>query len=63
MLLDIQRLGTDRAFDPQFGEAGVGFRVEAKTLDAKWTSNQNHRFPQRERVIRALQAEGGEADR
>ena len=38
----------------------VGFRVEVKTLEAKWKLNQNHAPPRRERVIRALEAEGGE---
>ena len=38
----------------------VGFRVEVKTLEAKWKLNQNHPTQRRERVIRALEAEGGE---
>ena len=38
----------------------VGFRVEVKGLEAKWKLNQNHTRVRRERVIRALEAEGGE---
>ena len=38
----------------------VGFRVEVTRLEAKWKLNQNHPRERRERVIRALEAEGGE---
>ena len=38
----------------------VGFRVEVKTLEAKWKLNQNHSREKRERVIGALEATGGE---
>ena len=38
----------------------VGFRVAVTRLEAKWKLNQNHPNERRERVIRALEAEGGE---
>ena len=38
----------------------VGFRVEVTGLEAKWKLNQNHPFSRRERVVRALEAVGGE---
>ena len=47
------------AVDPLLGGI-VGFRVEVKTLGAKWKLNQNHSAQRRERVIRALETEGGE---
>jgi transcriptional regulator len=45
--------------DPLLGGI-VGFRIEVRTLEAKWKLNQNHPPERRERVIRALEAEGGE---
>lgn len=47
------------AVEPLLGGI-VGFRVEVKLLEAKWKLNQNHALPRRERVIRALEAVGGE---
>ena len=38
----------------------VGFRVEVRTLEAKWKLNQNHSRERRERVIGALEVTGGE---
>ena len=36
----------------------VGFRLEVTRLEAKWKLNQNHPRARRDRVIRALEAEG-----
>lgn len=38
----------------------VGFRIEIETLEGKWKLNQNHPAERREKVIRALEARGGE---
>jgi transcriptional regulator len=38
----------------------VGFRIEIETLEGKWKLNQNHPVERREKVIRALEAQGGE---
>lgn len=38
----------------------VGFRIEISRLEGKWKLNQNHPAERRGRVIRALEAQGGE---
>ncbi len=38
----------------------VGFRIEIDTLEGKWKLNQNHSAKRRAKVVRALDARGGE---
>jgi transcriptional regulator len=38
----------------------VGFRIEIARLEGKWKLNQNHPAERREKVVRALEAQGGE---
>jgi transcriptional regulator len=41
----------------------VGFRVPIERLEGKWKMSQNHPAERREKVIRALEARGGEDER
>lgn len=38
----------------------VGFRLEIETIEGKWKLNQNQPLERRKKVVRALQARGGE---
>jgi transcriptional regulator len=38
----------------------VGFRLDIERLEGKWKMSQNHPIVRREKVIRALEARGGE---
>jgi len=38
----------------------VGFRIEVQKIEGKWKLNQNHPVERRQKVVRALQQQGGE---
>jgi transcriptional regulator len=38
----------------------VGFRIEIEKIEGKWKLNQNHPVERRQKVVRALQQQGGE---
>ncbi len=38
----------------------VGFRIEVQKIEGKWKLNQNHPVERRQKVVRALQHQGGE---
>jgi transcriptional regulator len=38
----------------------VGFRIEIDKIEGKWKLNQNHPVERREKVVLALQQQGGE---
>jgi len=49
----------DTAFHQKLLEGIVGFEIEITRLDGKWKLNQNHPPERRQRVISALNADGG----
>jgi transcriptional regulator len=54
------QLQGSHAFLDRLVRAIVGFRIEIDALEGKWKLSQNHPAERREKVIRALQAQGGE---
>jgi transcriptional regulator len=38
----------------------VGFRIEVQKIEGKWKLNQNQPVERRQKVVRALQQQGGE---
>lgn len=53
-------LDTSGAFVDRLLPQIVGFRIRVERLEGKWKLNQNHPAERRERVVRALDAQGGD---
>ncbi len=54
------RLDADSAFVDRLLPQIVGFRIPIDALEGKWKLNQNHPAARRAKVVRALEAAGGE---
>ncbi len=53
-------LGDRNTFSERMLAQIVGIRIEIERIEGKWKLNQNHPAERREKVIRALNARGGE---
>jgi transcriptional regulator len=54
------QLGGPSAYLDRMLRGIVGFRIEIAVLEGKWKLGQNHPWPRREKVVRALREQGGE---
>ena len=53
-------LGEPDTFVERLLQQIVGFRIPLTRIEGKWKLNQNHPAERRERVMRALEVQGGE---
>jgi transcriptional regulator len=54
------QIGEPNAYLERMLKGIVGFRIEIATIEGKWKLSQNQPAERREKVLRALRAQGGE---